>query len=705
VSKDKSRLVVVFALSALMGACASSSSGTGTAGGSGPGSAGMTGSAGSGSGAAGMSGTAGSPGGGGSTATGTAGNTTAGAAGTTGAAGNTASGAAGTAGNTTSGAAGTTGAGGTTAGAAGTTAGTAGRGGTTGSAGNTAGAAGTAGAVGTGGVAGTLGPGGAPPACQSPIPITMGTAATVTASLGTTVRASVSADLMGVHTSVYDANMQLATTPDLLKGAGVKSLRYPGGSYSDLYHWSLHTGTYTPAAGAGSNQIYVAPDTHFGAFLQFMERTGASAVITVNYGMNSLGNGGGEPKEAAAWVAYANGSPTSTVNIGADSKGTNWQTVAFWANLRGAAPLATDDGYNKFRISHPAPFNIKYWEVGNELYGNGWYYGGCGWEADMHVPYPASGTCTDRQNNPALSPATYGAGVKAYAQAMKAVDSTIKIGGIVVAHSATEYTNWNGMVLPQACGAGGMDFASVHWYPGNGVTTLPTIPEVEIKELFSRARAAVGTASYNCTGGANMPIAITEWGPNTLCTGCALPASTATAAPVGSQLVGLFAAESYAHFMEQGAMAVHWLELHNNSYLAGIDATNDPFTTVNDTPRWGYHGAQIASLLAGPGDRMVQAAQSGTFGSALKTHASVHANGDIAIMMTNTNRNVDANVTVNVTGGNMLGCVGKRYAYTPVNTDQDGTVSGDWIFSNNTGSSVPVLVPRYSSVVVVFPRR
>ena len=66
-----------------------------------------------------------------------------------------------------------------------------------------------------------------------------------------------------------------------------------------------------------------------------------------------------------------------------------------------------------------------------------------------------------------------------------------------------------------------------------------------------------------------MPIAITEWGPNTICTGCAFPMSTATAAPAGSQIAGLFAAESYALFMEQGAMAAHWLELHNNGYLGG----------------------------------------------------------------------------------------------------------------------------------------
>ena len=520
-----------------------------------------------------------------------------------------------------------------------------------------------------------------------------------------TVRTTVSADLMGVHTSVYDANMQLPTTPDLLKEAGVKSLRYPGGSYADLYHWSTHKGTFTPASGAGSNVIYVAPDTHFGAFLTFMEKVGANALITVNYGMNSLGTGGGEPKEAAAWVAYANGTTNSTVSIGADSKGTDWKTVAFWAGLRTTAPLATDDGYNMFRINHPTPFGIKNWEVGNELYGNGYYYGSCGWEADMHVPYPASGTCTDRMNNPALSPAAYGMAVKAYAAAMKAVDPNIKIGGIIVAHSDTEYTNWNSMVLQQACGSTGMDFASVHWYAGMGINSLAAIPEMEVPKLFQRARTALGTASYACKGGVDMPIAITEWGPNTNCTGCAFPASTATAAPAGSQVAGLFAAESYAQFMEQGAMAAHWLELHNNSYLAGIDATNDPFTTVNDSPRWGYHGAQIAHFLAGGNDRMVKATTSTTgFGTQIKSHASVHANGDIAIMMTNVNRNNDAAMTVNVTGGT-LACVGKRYAYTPVNTDQDGTVTGDWIYANTTGTAVTVLVPKYSSVVVVFPKR
>src|SRR4029079_8849178 len=163
-----------------------------------------------------------------------------------------------------------------------------------------------------------------------------------------------------------------------------------------------------------------------------------------------------------------------------------------------------------------------------------------------------------------------------------------------------------------------------HWYPGMGLANLITLPETEIPKVFMRAHTATGTASYNCPGGANMPVAITEWGPNTNCQGCAFPMSTATAAAAMAHIDGLFAAESYAYFMEQGALAAHWLELHNNSYLAGIDATNDPFTRSNDSPRCGYHAQQIAHCLAKGGDNMVQAAQSGTFGAALKTHASVH---------------------------------------------------------------------------------
>lgn len=575
--------------------------------------------------------------------------------------------------------------GGASGGIGGTGGATTGLGGTTGGA---TGAAGLGGASGQGGTAGTA------VACQAPLAVT-GTAATVTVNLGAAAISTVGPDLMGIHTSVYDSMMQAPTTPPLLKAIGVTSLRYPGGSYADSYHWELNTGTSTPAAGAGSNVIYIAPGADFGHFISLLENVGADAMITVNYGVDSSGTGPGVPQAAAAWVAYANGLPTDTTAIGVDSTGKDWNTVGYWAGLRAAAPLAVDDGQNFLRISHPAPVGIKYWEVGNELYGNGYYYGGCGWEPDMHAAYPATGTtCTGRQNNAALSPTTYGMAVKAFAQAMKAVDPTVKVGGIV--HwPYTEYANWNGSVLPQACVA--MDFAVNHWYAGTTLNSLLTVAGTDIPGMYKDLRTAFTTAANGCgTKGATLPIAVTEWGPNTNNAGDLQTALSATP-PTHTQLPGIFAAESYANFMEQGALAVHWLELHNNSYLGSTD-----------TPAWGYHGAQMAHALAGVGDALIPATVSAGDAGAptLLAHASKHADGSMSVLLTNTSVSTTAAVTVNVTGGaTPLACVGTRYAYTPVATDSDGTVTSAPIFSATDGGSVIVSVPPYSVVVVAFPQR
>ena len=572
------------------------------------------------------------------------------------------------------------------------------------------------------GVGGHVGSGGAPATCMSPIPITSGTTATITADFGA-IGQTVSPDLLGVHTSVYDSNMQLPSTVWLLQDAGVKSLRYPGGSYSDAYHWETNTGTASPAAGQGSNTIYIAPNTDFGSFVGFMERVGANALITVNYGSNSTGTGPGRPEEAAAWVAYSNGDPSNTKAIGVDADGKDWMTVGYWAGLRASAPLASPDPLNFLRINHPAPVGIKNWEIGNEIYGNGFYYGGCGWETDLHVPYPSPpvtncvGTPT-RLGAPALGPTTYGNSVKAFSAAMKAVDPTIKIGAIVAWPTQNQYTNWNtgangSGVLPIACQS--VDFVVVHWYAGSSLADLLTVSERDIPAMFRNSATAgyglglrqiLSTAANNCP--ANLPIAITEWGVNTLPGKVVIPPSTATAAPAGSQILGLFAAESYANFMEQGAMAVHWLELHNNSFLAGIDPTNDPFTAENDSPRWGYHGEQMAHYLAAGSDRMVAATVSnaGALQGLLKAHAALHADGSASIMITNTSATTSASVTVAITGGSTaLGCVGVQYTYAPVNGDQDGAVVGAHIFAAPDGLSVPVGVPPYSTVVVVFPKK
>jgi alpha-L-arabinofuranosidase len=521
--------------------------------------------------------------------------------------------------------------------------------------------------------------------------------------------ATVGPDLIGIHTAVYDGLLtRSATTEMFLKDAGVTSLRYPGGSYADLYHWETHTGTMTPASGFGGNGVYIDWSANFGQFVKLLDRMGARTFITVNYGMDSAGTGPGLPHEAAAWVAYANALPTDTKVIGVDPTGFDWKTAGHWAGLRAAAPITPDDGFNFLRISRPEPVGIKYWEVGNELYGNGYYHGSetsAGWEVDMRAPYDGMNG-TKRKGNPALAPSVYGKGVKAFAEAMKAIDPKLQLGGIV--HwPFTEYsasvgtTDWDRTVLPEACPS--MDVAVNHWYPGaDTLGGLLTVPAKEIPRMFSELRAEMAEAAVGCgPRGATMPIAITEWGPNVYykAIGDAFypPQPADPNAPrvpmTHTQVGGLFVAESYANFMEQGAVTAHFAQLHDKNYL---DAEKGP-----DVPRYGYHGTLIAHHLAAGGDELVRASSDW---STVLAHAARHQDGSLAVMLTNINGRRETQVTLKINGSKKLGATGKRYAYTPVDKDMDGDVSaGEPISSADGGASLSVTVPAYSVVVVVFP--
>ena len=152
-------------------------------------------------------------------------------------------------------------------------------------------------------------------------------AATLTASVTVNATAglgSVPAHGIGVNTAVYDGDMNDAAIPPLLKAAGVTAMRYPGGSYSDIYNWQ----TQTAAAGG-----FVAPNTSFSNFM-----TTANAV-------------GAQPDHHGQ-LRHGNSRPGG--RLGAE---------------RGDA----SDG-------------ISYWEVGNEVYGNGTY--GANWETDSHCTPP-----------------------------------------------------------------------------------------------------------------------------------------------------------------------------------------------------------------------------------------------------------------------------------------------------------------------------
>ncbi len=113
------------------------------------------------------------------------------------------------------------------------------------------------------------------------------TAAAAPATVNLSVNASQvirSADArwFGVNTATWDGNLGNAATLPALTNAGVLTLRFPGGSTADTYHW---------ASDSGGNTAFRNNVTNLGA--------NAQAFVTINYGS-------GTSNEAAGWVLNAN---------------------------------------------------------------------------------------------------------------------------------------------------------------------------------------------------------------------------------------------------------------------------------------------------------------------------------------------------------------------------------------------------------------
>ncbi|MDB6108347.1 MAG: Alpha-L-arabinofuranosidase-like protein [Pedosphaera sp.] len=103
-----------------------------------------------------------------------------------------------------------------------------------------------------------------------------------------TVR-TVDARWFGINTAIWDSAFDTAGTISLLGEMGMQTMRFPGGSASDEYHW---------ATGKSSTNTW-SWATSFANFAHVATNLGAQACITVNYGT-------GTPVEAAAWVRHAN---------------------------------------------------------------------------------------------------------------------------------------------------------------------------------------------------------------------------------------------------------------------------------------------------------------------------------------------------------------------------------------------------------------
>ncbi|MEZ2348450.1 putative Ig domain-containing protein [Terriglobus sp. RCC_193] len=502
---------------------------------------------------------------------------------------------------------------------------------------------------------------------------------------------AVSAEAYGLHTSVYDHSIgDISGVAPLLPIAGVKVLRFPGGSYSDRYHWAQHTLTpnfvpFDPGVCTNIWNGYLAANSDFGNFARLLQASGTTGIITVNYGTSvadafgtrsiswsgdsdcSAPNTGGQPQEAAAWVAYANGAPGNTQTIGTDATGYDWKTVGYWASLRASQPLAQDDGYNFLRLGLTAPIGVRYWEIGNEIYYNG--YNSILTETDLHAPFIYSnGYSNDpdsRQGISTLSPTAYGTGAAAYANAMRAVDPTIQVGIVVGSDIDPIPSTWTGNVLTAACNQAKFDFAILHYYPGtyNAVTTdeLLTNPQKDFPGIVQGLQSQ--TNSLCTTSRTPMPIFMTETNPN---------GTLATTTP--DIATALFAAHDLLTAFEAGIDNAEWLELHGG---AGT------FLSESETPGPAFYGFQLATTLASAGDQLVLSTSAS---DNLLVHAAKQKNGKLAVMLINCSTTDTA--YVNVQGKGPLTNI-VRYEYGSLIAPGSAKLVGKSL-DNNAASAVSV---------------
>lgn len=176
------------------------------------------------------------------------------------------------------------------------------------------------------------------------------------------------------------------------KELNIPTLRFPGGCFADTYHWKNGIGPRDKRPVVKNGHWGGYEDNKIGTdeFIQLCKIIGAEPSITVNFGT-------GTPQEAAEWVHYC--------------------------NIKNS-------------------YNVKYWEIGNEIYGF--------WEKGTTEAYD------------------YAKRYLEFAKEMKKVDKSIKLIAVGDGTSVLGHM-WNRKVLRTA--GSEMDYLSLHFYaPGYSST-------------------------------------------------------------------------------------------------------------------------------------------------------------------------------------------------------------------------------------------
>lgn len=508
------------------------------------------------------------------------------------------------------------------------------------------------------------------------------------ASGAVTVTVDLSKEITKVSSLVYGNNAnpfmgQIATVPTLINNISSLSpniIRFPGGSLSDVYFWdqSSQAPADAPAQLLDDNGNASTANYWFGNnssyngtmtvdnYYSVLQQTKSTGLITVNYGYARYGTSANPVKTAAHYAA-------------------NWVR------------------YDKGRT--------KYWEVGNECYGN--------WEAGYRIDQSKN---KDGQVQ-IQDGTTYGNHFKIFADSMRAAatevgNTGIKIGIVVDgaddSNGANEgqVSNWNNNVLKAAGNTA--DFFVVHNYytpydqNSNPATILGT-PAPGTSQMLSWIKTSATNA-----GVTQQPVAMDEW--NIFATG---------SSQMVSNIAGVHAVMVLGETLKnQISMASRW-DLANG-YANGDDMGMFNNSAPNEdaepgAPAWNPRPAFYYMYFFQKyiGDHLLTTASSN---ADISAYGSSYSSGQAGVILVNTG---SGNRVVTVNFKNFA--VGNNYYYYTLNGGSDNAPFSHKVYVNGVGPStssggpstyatipastagttggITVSIPGYSAVFLVADKK
>lgn len=253
-----------------------------------------------------------------------------------------------------------------------------------------------------------------------------------------------------IYDGIYDEGSKLSDSEGFRKdvleaarGIHVPLLRWPGGNFSSGYNWKDGIGPKSERPRRWDTAWQEEESNHFGTdeFIEYCRKLGAEPHITVNMGTGTM-------QDAADWVEYCNAT-----------------TDTYWANQRK-------------KNGHPEPYNVKYWGLGNEIYGS--------WQAGHK------------------DAAGYAADALEFAKMMRWVDPTIKLvacGGPGV--------EWNMTVLEHTAYI--VDYISLHHYGGSLDTAKEFADASAMEKQIGVLDAVITAAMARTQKKERVGIAVDEW--------------------------------------------------------------------------------------------------------------------------------------------------------------------------------------------------